>query len=98
MRSHPHERQALIDAKFIVVFFAPKWNEENGFAKSAFLIKWWPDIQKKIAESLPGNCWEIQHNWNTFNLRDVTGPTVSMSKNSIKTKTKSKLKNVKDAA
>ncbi|MDB5822028.1 MAG: hypothetical protein JWR21_732 [Herminiimonas sp.] len=40
MRSRPNERQALIDAKFKVFFFAPKWNQENGFAKSALLIRW----------------------------------------------------------
>jgi hypothetical protein len=62
MRSRPHERQALVDAKFKVFFFVPKWNQENGFSKAAFLIKWWPDIQAKINDSSSGQCWEIQFN------------------------------------
>jgi hypothetical protein len=78
MRIRSHERQAFIDAKFKVFFFAPKWNQENGFAKSALLLRWWPEIQKKLEASRPGECWELQFQWNVFQLRDVGGTTRSL--------------------
>jgi hypothetical protein len=73
MSTRPHERKAYTDAKFKLFFFEPKWNNGNGFAKSALLIRWWQEIETTIRESAPGQCCEIQMQWKAYHHVMVEG-------------------------
>lgn len=48
MRHQPHERLALIEHGFIVIFFESQWNEWKFWRKVALLVLWWPVITAKI--------------------------------------------------
>jgi len=48
MRYRPHERLALIEHGFIVIFFERQWSNWKFWRKCAFLVLWWPEIAAKI--------------------------------------------------
>ena len=63
MRGKLHEQKALLDAGFIVFFFARKWNQFDSFIKTAMLLKWWRVILSKIESATPGKFFEIPFSW-----------------------------------
>ena len=77
MRGNPHEQKALLDAGFIVFFFARKWNQFDSFIKTAMLLKWWRVILSTIESSAPGMFFEIPFSWRGGELIDVTPPTAT---------------------
>ena len=62
MKSVPHERLALVDLGFTVVFFEGQWSQWPFFTKCALLLHWWPAIAKKVKRPKPG-FWHIPCNW-----------------------------------
>jgi hypothetical protein len=42
MKNRPHERLALIEHGFIVIFFEAQWSDWKFWRKCALLIHWWP--------------------------------------------------------
>lgn len=62
MRYVPHERKALIDHGFVVIFFEGQWSKWTFFPKCALLLHWWPVVAKKIKSARPG-FWTIPCNW-----------------------------------
>lgn len=74
MRSNLYERRGVQQLGLITFCFEPRWNDQNFFVKSAMLLKWWPKIQKTIAESRPGDYWEIPFAWNTLDLSKLNIP------------------------
>ncbi|MEX6633481.1 PIN-like domain-containing protein [Hyphococcus lacteus] len=48
MRHRPHERLALIEHGFIVIFFEAQWSEWKFWRKCALLVLWWPEIATKV--------------------------------------------------
>jgi len=77
MRSKLHERDALSKAGFIVFFFENRWNEANGFVKSAMLLRWWPFILERMRSAKPGQFFEIPFSYSGTELREVTPPNRS---------------------
>jgi hypothetical protein len=73
LRSKLHERQACRPG-FHNVLFAPQWNNENPFVKSAILLKWWPKIQEQLGIAIPKQCFEIPFQWTGGELKEVTPP------------------------
>ncbi len=72
MRSRLDEQAAHRDLGLIVFFFPPEWNNLNMYSKCAFLLKWWPAILEKAAESKPGDFWEMKLSWTqTGQFRNV---------------------------
>lgn len=74
MRGKLHEQKALVDAGFIVIFFARPWNQMNAYSKTAMLIKWWPFILATIESAAPCQCFEIPCSWRGNKLKEVTPP------------------------
>jgi hypothetical protein len=66
MRYVPHERLALIELGFVVIFFESQWSNWKFFRKCALLLHWWPVIASKIKRSQKakaGCFWHIPCNW-----------------------------------
>jgi len=63
MKKVPHERLALIESGFVVVFFESQWNQWKFFRKCALLLNWWPVIARQIRTAKPGSFWHIPSTW-----------------------------------
>jgi hypothetical protein len=71
MRSNLHEQAALTQAGMITFFFEYKWNTSNFYVKCAMLFNWWPRIIEVAGQSTPGDFWEVPHQWNWKDMRNV---------------------------
>jgi hypothetical protein len=63
MRNVPHERLALIEAGFVVVFFESQWSNWKFFRKCALLLHWWPVIAKTIRRARAKSFFHIPCTW-----------------------------------
>jgi hypothetical protein len=63
MKSVPHERLALIECGFVVIFFESQWSNWKFFRKCALLLHWWPQVATKARRAKPGTFWHIPCNW-----------------------------------
>jgi hypothetical protein len=63
MRSKPHERLALIEHKFLVIFFENQWSDWKFWRKCALLIHWWPVIAAKIRRYRKPSFFHVPCNW-----------------------------------
>lgn len=75
MRGKLHEQAALVKAGFIVFFWARKWNQQNGYDKTAMMIKWWPHILLKLQSAKSGQFFELSYSWTSSDMKEVTPPT-----------------------
>lgn len=75
MRGKLHEQAALSEAGFIVFFPARKWNQFDGYNKSAFLLLWWRTILQTAEAAKPGQFFEIPLTKRIVPMREVTPPT-----------------------
>jgi hypothetical protein len=62
MKYVPHERLALIELGFVVIFFESQWSNWKFFRKCALLLHWWPVVARRIKRARPG-FWHIPCNW-----------------------------------
>jgi PIN like domain len=62
MKNIPHERLALIELGFVVIFFESQWSNWKFFRKCALLLHWWPVIARTVKRAKPG-FWHIPCNW-----------------------------------
>src|SRR5579862_2932795 len=62
MKNVPHERMALIELGFVVIFFESQWSNWKFFRKCALLLHWWPEVARKIIKPKPG-FWHIPCTW-----------------------------------
>ena len=74
MRGRPHERRALKDAGFTVMFLGRPWDEMERYGRAAILVRWWPVIEKHLPVAPPATFWEIPCTWTLQEVLDVTGP------------------------
>lgn len=74
MRGKLHEQLALTKAGFIVFFWERKWNQQNGYNKSAMMMRWWPYILEKLKTARKGQFFEIPYSWTATEMREVTPP------------------------
>lgn len=63
MKTRPHERLALIEHGFIVIFFEAQWSDWKFWRKCALLIHWWPVIAAKIRRSRKAAFYHVPCNW-----------------------------------
>jgi hypothetical protein len=63
MKSRPHERLALIEHGFIVIFFETQWSDWKFWRKCALLIHWWPVIAAKIKRAKKPSFYHVPCNW-----------------------------------
>jgi hypothetical protein len=63
MKNVPHERLALIECGFIVVFFEGQWSGWKFFRKCALLLHWWPEIARVVKRAKAGSFYHIPCNW-----------------------------------
>lgn len=63
MKSRPHERLALIEHGFIVIFFEAQWSDWKFWRKCALLIHWWPVIAAKIKRARKASFYHVPCNW-----------------------------------
>jgi hypothetical protein len=63
MKSVPHERLALIECGFVVIFFESQWSNWKFFRKCALLLHWWPQVATKVRRAKPGSFWHIPCSW-----------------------------------
>jgi hypothetical protein len=63
MKERPHERLALIECGFIVIFFEPQWSNWKFWRKCALLINWWPVIAAKVKKAKKASFYHIPCNW-----------------------------------
>lgn len=80
MRANLHEQTALMQSGMITFFFESKWNECNFYVKSAMLFNWWPRIVEVAGKSNPGDLWEIPHQWNWKDMKNVRPKTDAATK------------------
>ena len=72
MKREPHERLALIECKFVVIFCESQWSDWSFFRKCALLLHWWPQIASTAKRARPG-FWHVPCNWKeTGRLRKVS--------------------------
>ena len=62
MKNVPHERMALNELGFVVIFFESQWSNWPFFRKCALLLHWWPQVARTIKKAKPG-FWHIPCNW-----------------------------------
>jgi hypothetical protein len=62
MKNVPHERLALVELGFVVLFFENRWSNWKFFRKCALLLHWWPVIARTIKRAKPG-FWHIPCTW-----------------------------------
>jgi hypothetical protein len=63
MRQRGHERLALIEHGFIVIFFEGQWSGWKFWRKCALLIHWWPVIAAKIKRAKKASFYHVPCNW-----------------------------------
>jgi hypothetical protein len=63
MKNRPHERLALIEHGFIVIFFEAQWSDWKFWRKCALLIHWWPVIAAKIRRAKKASFYHVPCNW-----------------------------------
>ncbi|MGE0154183.1 MAG: hypothetical protein AB7R90_16325 [Reyranellaceae bacterium] len=63
MKNRPHERLALIEHGFIVIFFEAQWSDWKFWRKCALLIHWWPVIAAKIKRAKKASFYHVPCNW-----------------------------------
>jgi hypothetical protein len=62
MKNVPHERMALNELGFVVIFFESQWSNWPFFRKCALLLHWWPEVARTIKRAKPG-FWHIPCNY-----------------------------------
>lgn len=65
MRQRVHERLALYENGFVVIFFDQKWGQWDYFHKSALMLHWWKEIYNKIRTADRGTFWQVPIEWPT---------------------------------
>ena len=80
MQDNAFERAALIQNGFVTIFFERSWSEWNFFRKSALLLRWWPEITKKIKSTKRGGFWCVPSAWGEGDLRYIEAIPQSVSK------------------
>jgi hypothetical protein len=63
MRSRPHEKLALCDHGFVVVFFEEKWSDWSSLRRSALMLHWWEEVATKLSTAEPGTFWIVPSEW-----------------------------------
>jgi len=75
MRGRLHERAALMQAGFVVLFLGPAWHEFDRMGKVASLIRWWPRMERHAALAPASTFWVVPCNWQLAgDFEEVTGP------------------------
>lgn len=81
MKNIPHERLALIECGFVVIFFEGQWSSWKFFRKCALLSHWWPQIAAKAKRAKAGSFWHIPCTWQeNGKLRKVSNEDPKMLK------------------
>lgn len=62
MKHRPHERLALIEHGFIVIFFETQWSGWKFWRKCALLVHWWPVIAAKIRKAKKASFYHVPCN------------------------------------
>lgn len=62
MKNVPHERKALNELGFVVIFFESQWSNWPFFRKCALLLHWWPEVARTIKRAKPG-FWHVPCNY-----------------------------------
>ncbi len=63
MRSKPHEKLALHQHGFVVIFFEPQWAQWGFFHKTGLMLHWWGEIISKIRTADRGTFWVVPCSW-----------------------------------
>jgi hypothetical protein len=63
MKNRAHERLALIEGGFVVIFFESQWSNWKFWRKCALLIHWWPVIAAKIKRAKKASFYHVPCNW-----------------------------------
>ena len=63
MKNRAHERLALIEGGFVVIFFEPQWSNWKFWRKCALLIHWWPVIAAKIRRAKKASFYHVPCHW-----------------------------------
>jgi hypothetical protein len=74
MRERVHERLALYNNGFVVIFFEAQWGSWNFFRKTALMVHWWEEITHKIKHTDKGTFWAVPSAWptTTGQLRNIS--------------------------
>jgi hypothetical protein len=63
MRHKPHEKLALYQHGFVVIFFEEQWAHWSSLRRSALMLHWWEEIAAKITTAAPGTFWVVPCSW-----------------------------------
>jgi hypothetical protein len=63
MRERVHERLALYQHGFVVIFFEAQWGTWNFFRKTALMLHWWEPICDKIKRGERATFWAVPAAW-----------------------------------
>lgn len=63
MLDTPHERLALQQNGFVVIFFERRWSGWDFFRKSSLLLHYWRKVAKRVTTAKPGALLRIPANW-----------------------------------
>jgi len=63
MRHRVHERLALYQHGFVVIFFEPQWGSWTFFRKTALMVHWWEAICDRIKRAERATFWAVPSAW-----------------------------------
>jgi PIN like domain len=73
----------------LISFFPPSEYEHlRGFARAAFIIRWWPAIIEKVKRSARGDRWRLPMVWHSTDhtkMKPIKDPRIDYSDDSVAT-------------
>lgn len=63
MGKKPHEKLALYNHGFVVIFFELAWSRFSSLRRSALMLHWWEEIVTKIITADHGTFWVVPCVW-----------------------------------
>lgn len=63
MRQVPHEKLALYQHGFVVIFFEEQWATWSSLRRSALMLHWWEEIATKLTIAEQGTFWIVPCAW-----------------------------------
>lgn len=81
MKSASHERKALLDEGFIVIFLGKEWAGWKFTRKCAFLLNWSLPIIEVATTAAPGTFWLVPAKWDgSDKLKQISNADLKLEK------------------
>ena len=68
MFRRPHQILAVQASGLVCFILSKKWTQARRHEQAANILFWWPQIEKALENSNPGDCWPIPFEFERKNL------------------------------